>query len=42
MIEISDILGYITDFYFQKSLKEINQMVSFNEKYDDCYVCPMS
>ncbi|EAR93712.2 transmembrane protein, putative (macronuclear) [Tetrahymena thermophila SB210] len=40
--KISSILGYITDFYFQKIMNNIDQMVNYNEEYNDCFICPLS
>ncbi|KAL4503854.1 hypothetical protein ABPG73_017597, partial [Tetrahymena malaccensis] len=42
MKKISSILGYITDFYFQKIIKNIDQMINYNEEFNDCFICPLS
>ncbi|EWS74814.1 transmembrane protein, putative (macronuclear) [Tetrahymena thermophila SB210] len=42
MKRISSILGYITDFYFQQIIKNIDQMINYNEEHNDCYICPLS
>ncbi|KAL4512025.1 hypothetical protein ABPG72_005027 [Tetrahymena utriculariae] len=42
MRKISSILGYITDFYFQQILKNVDQMINYNEEYNDCFICPLS